>query len=46
MELLHQRLVPCATVDDLKNLDAEDIPQHDLYEDESQNVETFPILDE
>ena len=33
-------------VGDLADLGAEDMWQYNLYEDESQNVETFPILDE
>ena len=35
-----------ARVDDLVELDVEDTPQHDPYEDKMQNAETFPILDE
>ena len=45
MELLHQRLDPCALVGDLE-LDAEDISKYDPYEDESQNAKTFLILDD
>ena len=33
-------------VDDLAELGAQDMPQYDPYEDESQKVETFPILNE
>ena len=46
MESLHQRLGLQAMVDDLIDLDAEDMLQYDPYGDESQNVETFSILDE
>ena len=33
-------------VDDLADLGAEDMLQYDPYQDESQNVDTFPSLDE
>ena len=46
MESLHQRLGLQAMVDDLIDLDAEDMLQYNPYEGESQNVETFSILDE
>ena len=45
MESLYQRLDPQAMVDDQVDLDAEDKSRYDSYEDELQNVETFPILD-
>ena len=45
MESLHQRFGPCAVVRDLVELGAEDTPQYDPHEDDSQNAETLPILD-
>ena len=45
MESLHQTFGPHATVDDLADLGTEDMPLCDLYEDNSQNVETFLSLD-
>ena len=42
MELLHQRL----GLHDLVKLGAENMPQYDPYDDESQNADEFPILDE
>ena len=44
MELLHQRLGPHVTGDDVAQIDVESIPQYDLYKDEFQNAETFPTL--
>ena len=46
MESLHQSLSLQATVDDLVELDAEDVPQYNSYDIESQNVEMCPSLDE
>ena len=46
MESLHQRLSPQVMVNDIGDLSTEDMSQFDLYEDKSQNVETFPSLDE
>ena len=46
MELLHQRLGPHAMLGDLVELGAEDTPQYDPYADDSQNAETFHMLDE
>ena len=46
MESHHQKLGPQAMVDNLAHLCIEDTPQYDLYEGESQNVETFLILDD
>ena len=43
MESLHQRLGSHAMVGDLADLGAEDLQQYNPYEDELQNVETFPI---
>ena len=43
---LHQRLYPHAMVGDLEVLGTEDMLKYEPYEDESQNVETFSILDE
>ena len=46
MELLLQRCDPQAMVRDPAELGIEDMSQFDPYENESQNAETFPILDE
>ena len=46
MKSLHQRLGPQAMVDGLADLGMEYIPEYNLYDDESQNVETFPSLNE
>ena len=43
MKSFHQRLGPHAMVDVPV---MKDMPQYNLYKDESQNVETFPYLDE
>ena len=45
MEPVHQRLGPQMMVDHLADLGTEDMPQHDLYEDESQDDDTVPISD-
>ena len=37
MESLHQKLCSQATMDDLVDLGAEDMPQYDPYEDEAKN---------
>ena len=46
MESLHQAWGPCARLSDLVDLSVEETLQYDPYEDESQNAETFPMLDE
>ena len=46
MVLLHQRLGPHTKVGNLTDLSTEDMSQYDPDEGESQNIETFPILDE
>ena len=46
MESLHQVLGSCMRLSDLVDLDVEETPQYDPYEDELQNAETFPMLDE
>ena len=46
MEPLHYRLGHHAMVDDLADLGVADMLQYDPHEDKSQNVETFPVLDE
>ena len=45
MESLYQRFGPQAMVDIFTDLGAEYMPQHHAYEDESQNIKTFPSLD-
>ena len=45
MESLHQVLGPLATLSNLFNLSVEKTPQYDPNEEESQNTETFPMLD-
>ena len=42
MASLHQKLGPCTELRDLVDLGVEDTPQHDPYEDELENAETFP----
>ena len=44
MELLHKRLGPHVMVRDLVELGAEYTLQYNPYEDELQNIKTFPIL--
>ena len=46
MESLHQRLGNQAEEDDMADLSADGMTQYNPYEDESQNVDTFPMLDE
>ena len=46
MESLNHMLGTQTMVDDFADLSMKDIPQYNPYEDESQNIETFPILDE
>ena len=43
--MIHQGLGPHAMVGYLEDLGAEGMPQYDHHEDESQNLETFFILD-
>ena len=45
MESLTQRLDSWAMVGDLVKLCIEDMLQYNAYKDESQNAETFPMLD-
>ena len=45
MESLCQRLGPHAQVRGLADLDVEDTPQYNSFENKLQNDETFPILD-
>ena len=45
MESLYQKLGPQAMARDLVELGVEDILQYNPYEDRSQNVQMFPILD-
>ena len=46
MESLHQTMDPHTSLRDLANLGVEETPQYNPYKDESQNAETFPMLDE
>ena len=45
MESLQQVMGPHARLRDLVNMSVEETMQYDPYEDESQNAETFPMLD-
>ena len=46
MARVHQRLGSCILPRHLEDLQLEDTPQYDLYEDETQNEQSFPQLAE
>ena len=46
MAFLHQKLSPCAELRDLVELGVDDTPQYNPCEDESQNAETFSMVEE